>query len=103
MKQINPDVLFEGFNHILKDNYRTYFNDIFVRLIDDGIAEENAITKTINSLQAVNQLYNDNASLKANDSFGLLTSFLWYHIKGIDKFNAFKNWILITIYLKLKK
>lgn len=94
MKQINPDVLFEGFKHILKDNYRTYFNDIFIRLIDDGIAEEDAITKAINSLQAVNQLYNDNASLKANDSFGLLTSFLWYHIKGIDKFNAFKNWIL---------
>ena len=94
MKQINPDVLFAGFKHILKDNYRTYFNDIFIRLIDDGIEEDAAITKTINSLQAVNQLYNDNANLKANNSFGLLTSFLWYHIKGIDKFNAFKNWIL---------
>lgn len=94
MKRINPEVLFEGFRHILKNNYRTYFNDIFIRLIDEGITEEDAIAKTINSLQAVNQLYNDNASLKANDSFGLLTSFLWYHIKGIDKFNAFKNWIL---------
>ena len=94
MKQINPDVLFAGFKHILKNNYRTYFNDIFIRLIDDGIEDVDAITKTINSLQAVNQLYNDNTSLKANDSFGLLTSFLWYHIKGIDKFNAFKNWIL---------
>lgn len=103
MKQINPDVLFEGFKHILKDNYRTYFNDIFIRLIDDGIAEENAITKTINSLQAVNQLYNDNASLKANDSFGLLTSFLWYHIKGIDKFNAFKNWILNNHIFEIKE
>ena len=26
MKQINPDLFFAGFNHILKDNYRTYFN-----------------------------------------------------------------------------
>ena len=103
MKQINPDVLFEGFKHILKDNYRTYFNDIFIRLIDDGIAEEDAITKAINSLQAVNQLYNDNASLKANDSFGLLTSFLWYHIKGIDKFNTFKNWILNNHIFEIKE
>ena len=103
MKQINPDVLFEGFKQILKDNYRTYFNDIFIRLIDDGIAEEDAITKAINSLQAVNQLYNDNVSLKANDSFGLLTSFLWYHIKGIDKFNAFKNWILNNHIFEIKE
>ena len=103
MKHINPDVLFEGFKHILKDNYRTYFNDIFIRLIDDGIAEEDAITKAINSLQAVNQLYNDNASLKANDSFGLLTSFLWYHIKGIDKFNTFKNWILNNHIFEIKE
>ena len=103
MKQINPDVLFAGFKHILKDNYRTYFNDIFIRLIDDGIEEDAAITKTINSLQAVNQLYNDNASLKANDSLGLLTSFLWYHIKGIDKFNAFKNWILNNHIFEIKE
>lgn len=103
MKQINPDVLFEGFKHILKDNYRTNFNDIFIRLINDGIAEEDAITKTINSLQAVNQLYNENASLKANDSFGLLTSFLWYHIKGIDKFNAFRNWILNNHIFEIKE
>ena len=103
MKQINPDVLFEGFRHILKNNYRTYFNDVFIRILDDGIAEKEAITKTINSLQAVNQLYNDNASLKANDSFGLLTSFLWYHIKGIDKFNAFKNWILNNHIFEIKE
>lgn len=103
MKQINPNVLFKGFRHILKNNYRTYFNDIFIRLIDDGITEEDAITKTINSLQAVNQLYNDNASLRANDSFGLLTSFLWYHIKGIDKFNAFKNWILNNHIFEIKE
>ena len=80
-----------------------YFNDIFIRLIDDGIEEGAAITKTINSLQAVNQLYNDNASLKANDSLGLLTSFLWYHIKGIDKFNAFKNWILNNHIFEIKE
>lgn len=94
MNRIDPTVLFSGFKHVIKDNYRTYFNDIFTRLIANGINESEAIEKVINSLQAVNQLYNENTYLKANESFGLLTSFLWYHIQGIDKYNAFKNWIL---------
>lgn len=94
MKKIDPTILFSGFDHVIKDNYRTYFNDIFTRLINNEISESDALEKTINSLQAVNQLYNENACLKANDSFGLLTSFLWYHIQGLDKYYAFKNWIL---------
>lgn len=94
MNRINPADLFSGFRHVIKDNYRTYFNDIFMRLIENGISESEAIEKTINSLQAVNQLYNENPCLKANESFGLLTSFLWYHIQGIDKYNSFRNWIL---------
>ncbi len=94
MNKINPKVLFSGFEHVIGDNYRTYFNDIFTRLLDNGMNESEAINQTIISLQAVNILYKETPCLKANDSFGLLTSFLWYHIQGIDIYNAFKNWIL---------
>lgn len=93
IKKVNPEI-FTGIGHILNSNYRTYFNDIFKRLLNDGVGEDVAVEYVLNSLQAVNQLYQNNADLKANDSFGLLTSFLWYHIQGIDKFNAFRNWIL---------
>lgn len=103
MNKIDPIVLFQGFKHVIKDNYRTYFNDIFSRLLVNEISESDAIEKTINSLQAVNQLYNENACLKANDSFGLLTAFLWYHINGIGKYNAFKNWILSNHIFEIKE
>ena len=102
IKEVNPSI-FKGISHILKNNYRTYFNDIFKRLLDSGVSEETSVDKVINSLQAVNQLYNDNANLKANDSFGLLTAFLWYHIQGIDKYNAFKNWILNNHIFEIKE
>ena len=103
MKKIDTTIIFSGFEHVIKNNYRKYYNDIFTRLIDNKISESDAIEKTINSLQAVNQLYNDNAGLKANDSFGLLTSFLWYHIQGLDKYNAFKNWILSNHIFEIKE
>ena len=103
MKKIDTTIFFSGFEHVIKDNYRTYFNEIFKRLLDNGIDESNAIKKIVNSLQAVNQLYNDNVYLKANDSFGLLTSFLWYHIQGLDKFYAFKNWILNNHIFEIKE
>ena len=102
VKRVNPDI-FTGISHILKNNYRTYFNDIFKRLLSSDIGEDTAVDKVLNSLQAVNQLYNDNASLKANDSFGLLTAFLWYHIHGVDKYNAFKNWILNNHIFEIKE
>lgn len=102
IKEVNPSI-FKGISHILNNNYRTYFNDIFKRLLDSGVSEETAVDKVINSLQAVNQLYNDNANLKANDSFGLLTAFLWYHIQGIDKYNAFKNWIFNNHIFEIKE
>ena len=94
MRMINPDILFPGIKHVVQNNYRSYFIDIFTRLLDERIDENVAIDQIINSLQAVNQLYQENANLRANNSYGLLTSFLWYHIQGIDKFNSFKNWIL---------
>lgn len=102
IKEVNPGI-FKGISHILNNNFRTYFNDIFKRLLDSGVNEETAVDKVVNSLQAVNQLYNDNANLKANDSFGLLTAFLWYHIQGIDKYNAFKNWILNNHIFEIKE
>lgn len=102
INRVNPDI-FIGISHILKNNYRTYFNDIFNRLFTAGIDEDAAVEKVSNSLQAVSQLYNDNAHLKANDSFGLLTAFLWYHIQGIDKYNAFKNWILNNHIFEIKE
>ena len=82
IKEVNPSI-FKGISHILNNNYRTYFNDIFKRMLDSGVSEETSVDVVINSLQAVNQLYNDNANLKANDSFGLLTAFLWYHIQYV--------------------
>lgn len=102
IKEVNPSI-FKGISHILNNNYRTYFNDIFKRMLDSGVSEETSVDVVINSLQAVNQLYNDNANLKANDSFGLLTAFLWYHIQGIDKYNAFKNWILNNHIFEIKE
>lgn len=102
IKEVNPGI-FKGISHILNNNYRTYFNDIFKRLLASGVSEETAVDKVVNSLQAVNQLYNDNANLKANDSFGLLTAFLWYHIQGIDKYNAFKNWMLNNHIFEIKE
>lgn len=102
ISRVNPDI-FIGISHILKNNYRTYFNDIFYRLLTTGIGEDAAVEKVLNSLQAVSQLYNDNANLKANDSFGLLTAFLWYHIHGIDKYIAFKNWILNNHIFEIKE
>jgi len=102
IERVNPDI-FVGIVHILKNNYRTYFNDIFKRLLNSGVNEDEAVEKVSNSLQAVSQLYNDNASLKANDSFGLLTSFLWYHLQGVDKYNAFKSWILNNHIFEIKE
>lgn len=100
--KVDPGI-FTGISHILSNNYRTYFNDIFKRLLNARISEEIAVDKVVNSLQAVNQLYNDNANLKANDSFGLLTAFLWYHVHGIDKYNAFKSWILNNHIFEIKE
>lgn len=102
VERVNPNI-FTGISHILKNKYRTYFNDIFRRLLDGGVNEDSAVDEVVNSLQAVNQLYNDNASLKANDSFGLLTAFLWYHIHGVDKYNAFKKWILNNHIFEIKE
>jgi nucleoside 2-deoxyribosyltransferase len=93
IKKANPEI-FSGISHILSKQYRTYYNDIFKRLLE-GDDKENVIDKVLNSLQAVSQLYNENAKLKSNSSIGILTAFLYYHIENnAGKFNMFKDWIL---------
>lgn len=92
--KVNTNI-FTGISHILSKQYRTYYNDIFKRLLEKAENKEDLINKVINSLQAVNQIYNDNPKLKSNSSIGILTAFLYYHIENEDgKFNKFKEWIL---------
>lgn len=87
--------IFGNIQHIIKDQYRTYLNNTFWHLLEDGEDESQIIGKVINSLQAVNTLYRLEPQLKANDSLGLLTAFLYYHVKDESaKFDMFKNWIL---------
>lgn len=91
--KVNPSI-FNGISHVLNNNYRTYYNDIFQKMLNNGYKRDKCVDILIDSLQAVNTLYNENASIKANRSIGLLFSFLWYHMEGLEKFNSFKNWIL---------
>lgn len=93
ISQVNPDI-FTNISHIVKNNYRTFYNYVFWRLLEYDFDNETCIKVVTNSLQAVNTLYGENRMLKSNDSRGLLTAFLWYHIQGEEKFTGFKNWIL---------
>jgi nucleoside 2-deoxyribosyltransferase len=87
--------IFGNIQHIIKDQYRTYLNNTFWHLLEDGEDENKIIDKVVNSLQAVNTLYGSEPQLKANDSLGILTAFLYYHVKDESaKFDMFKNWIL---------
>lgn len=94
MEKFKPEI-FANIQHILNNNFRTYYNDIFWYLLNNGEDPAKVVDKVINSLQAVNTLYGTNPLLKANDSLGLLTAFLFYHVKEeSSKFDMFKNWIL---------
>ena len=60
-----------------------------------GLSTSKISDKVINSLQAINTLYGSEPQLKVNESLGLLTAFLYYHVKEESaKFEMFKNWIL---------
>lgn len=90
----NPENL-TGIAHIIKDQYRSYYIDVFNNLLDAGIKQTGLVKKVLDSLHAINVMYNDNDNLKANSSFGLLTAFLIYHVQGNKaKFNFFKDWVL---------
>lgn len=90
---VSPSI-FTNLSHIIENNFRTFYNYVFKRMLDDGFAEAKCVKAVSNSLQAVNTLYGENTILQSNRSIGLLMAFLWYHIKGNAKFNGFKNWIL---------
>lgn len=92
--KVNPEI-FTGIEHILSKQYRTYYNDVFKRLLAHADDPETVVEKVFESLKAIDILYSENDSLKANSSFGLLTSFLYYHVQGNKaKFNFFKDWIM---------
>lgn len=94
IKKANPDI-FNGIGHILKKQYRTYYNEVFSHLLNDGEDENLVVDKVLNALQAINTLYEENPKFKANDSFGILTALLYYKIKDEgSKFEMFKLWIL---------
>lgn len=91
--KVDPNI-FTGLAHVLNNNYRTYYNDIFRKMLQNGIDRDKCVSLLLNSLQAVNTLYNENAAIGINHSLGLLFAFIWYHMQGVEIFNNFKNWIL---------
>lgn len=94
IKKANPDI-FNGIGHILKKQYRSYYNEVFSHLLNDGEDEYLVVDKVLNALQAINILYEENLKFKINDSFGILTALLYYKIKDEgSKFEMFKFWIL---------
>lgn len=93
LKIVKPS-FFTGINHILKDKCRTYYNEVFKRLLEKNENIENIVDRVFESLQFIDQLYKANKKLRSNNSFGLLTAFLYYHIEGNElKFKQFENWI----------
>lgn len=93
IKYVNPKI-FTNISHIIEDNFRTFYNDVFQKFLESDLDKSDCVTLVSTSLQAVNTLYGENAELKTNNSIGLLTAFLWFHIHGHEIFNGFKNWIL---------
>lgn len=90
-----PVGFFTGLAHIINDHYRTFYIDVFRRLLNSGINKDSIVDKVIASLKAVDQLYNENDKLKANSSFGLLTAFLYYHVEDSKaKYKFFTDWVL---------
>lgn len=90
----NPQI-FANIQHVLKDNFRSFYNDIFEYLLNAGEDESTVVTKVLSSLQAINTLYGLEPNLKSNNNIGILTGFLYYHVKEESaKFDLFKKWIL---------
>jgi nucleoside 2-deoxyribosyltransferase len=94
IRKASPD-LFGNIQHIISSQYRTYLNNTFLHLLEEGEDETKIVDKVSNSLMAVNTLYGAEPLLKVNDSIGILTAFLYFHVKDESaKFEIFKNWIL---------
>lgn len=93
ISSVRPDI-FGSIGHIISENYRTYYNDIFNRQLGPEGATP-TVNDVIQSLQAINTLYKENDELRSNRSYGILTAFLYYHLQGEStKFARFKDWIL---------
>lgn len=94
LKLVKPSY-FTGINHIIGNKYRTYFTQVFHKLKGKNIPKNEVVKIVFESLKAIDQLYTDNKKLKANDSFGLLTAFLYYHvIDKSSKYAFFKEWVM---------
>lgn len=103
INKVNPEI-FTGITHILKEQYRTYYIEVFRRLFAKGEKEEDLINRVFESLKAVDHLYNEKESLKANSSFGLLTTFLYYHIEGKKaKFQFFVDWVMANAIFEIEE
>ena len=94
IEKVNPEI-FTGIEHILSKKYRTYYIEVFRKLIEKGESDETLVNKVFESLKSIDQLYNENDKLKANSSFGLLTAFLYFHIENNKaKYLFFIDWVL---------
>lgn len=99
-----PVDFFTGIGHIINDHYRTYYIDVFRRLLNKGINENEVVEKVFASLKAVDLLYNENDRLKANSSFGLLTTFLYYHVEDNKaKYKFFVDWVLTNSIFEIQE
>ena len=103
IKKAKPE-LFGNIQHIIRNNYRTYLNNTFKHLLKDGEDENTVVDKVVNSLQAINTLYGSEPKLKSNNSIGILTAFLYYHVKDeSSKFDMFRKWILNNQIFNIKE
>jgi len=93
IKKVKPEY-FTNIQHILGVSYRTYYNDIFRRLLVGKKEDHNTVVdKVFESLKKLDQLYKDKR-LKENNSIGLLIAFLYYCIEENKlKFERFTGWI----------
>ena len=103
LKLANP-ALFGNIQHIISKHFRTYLINTFSHLLNDGEDEKSIVNRVVNSLQAINTLYGSESRLKANNNMGILTAFLYYHVKDESaKFEMFKNWILNNQIFKVQE
>ncbi len=94
INEVSPS-FFKGIEHILNKHYRTYYKEVFKKLLDKGVDKEKIVQSVLESLKVIDQLYIDNKKLKSNSSFGLLTAFLYYHvIDKSSKYIFFKEWVI---------
>ncbi|MCQ2295052.1 MAG: hypothetical protein MJZ67_05305 [Bacteroidales bacterium] len=93
ISSVNPSI-FSNLKRVIDDNYRTFYNEVFKRIAIQKEISDSTVDKIIESMQALNTLYNETPVLLTHKSIGLLISFLWYHLQGTERFCGFKNWIL---------